>query len=85
MVDIISKATFEEHARFYGDDGGMDYELIYWSMREAEAADLVQAARWSSFKVMSPFRLNIRPPPVLELSQLPTEALPPGVNPPRIS
>ncbi|KAE8787383.1 hypothetical protein D1007_38701 [Hordeum vulgare] len=84
MVDIIRSSTFEEWARFCGDDGGMDYELIYWAIQEAEATDPVQAMRWCSFKSQSPSRLNIRPPLILELSQLPPDVLPPGIRPPRV-
>ncbi|KAE8795831.1 hypothetical protein D1007_29274 [Hordeum vulgare] len=82
MVEIIHMAKFAERSRFCGDDGGMDYELIYWVMREAETTDRVLAMKWSRFKTMVPFLLNVDPPPVLELSQMPLEALPPGVNPP---
>ncbi|KAE8817967.1 hypothetical protein D1007_04323 [Hordeum vulgare] len=84
MVEIIRTATFEERARFCEDNGGMDYELIFWAIQEAEAADPFQAAKWSRFKTESLSRLNIRPHPVLELSQLPPDALPLGVNPPRV-
>ncbi|KAE8785362.1 hypothetical protein D1007_40953 [Hordeum vulgare] len=82
MVEIIRMATFAERARFCEDDGGMDYELIYWAMREAEASDPGLAMKWRRFKTAVPFLLNVDPPPVLELSQIPLEALPPGVNPP---
>ncbi|KAE8798148.1 hypothetical protein D1007_26618 [Hordeum vulgare] len=85
MVEIIRMATFAERARFCSDDGGMDYELVYWAMREAEATDPGVAMKWSRFKTAVPFLLNINPPPVLELSQIPREALPPGVNPPHAS
>ncbi|KAE8808041.1 hypothetical protein D1007_15597 [Hordeum vulgare] len=50
MVDIIRSSTFEERARFCGADGGMDYELIYWAIQEAEATNPVQAMRWRTFK-----------------------------------
>ncbi|KAE8817562.1 hypothetical protein D1007_04661 [Hordeum vulgare] len=83
MVEIIRMASFAERARFCGDEGGMDYELIYWAMREAESTDPVLAAKWSRFKMATPFRLNINEPPILELSQIPSEALPPRVNPPQ--
>ncbi|KAE8771353.1 hypothetical protein D1007_56758 [Hordeum vulgare] len=83
MVEIIRMATLEERDRFCGDDGGMDYELIFWAIQEAEVADPIQAARWRRFKAMSPSRLNIHPPPVLEMSRLPPDALLPGTSPPR--
>ncbi|KAE8817134.1 hypothetical protein D1007_05342 [Hordeum vulgare] len=83
MVEIIRMATFVERARFRGDDGGMDYELIYWAMREAESTDPTLATKWRRFKTTIPFHLNVDPPPVVELSQMPPEVLPPGVNPPR--
>ncbi|KAE8772135.1 hypothetical protein D1007_55871 [Hordeum vulgare] len=83
MVEIIRMASFAERARFCGDEGGMDYELIYWAMREVESMDPALAAKWSRFKMVTPFRLNINAPPILELSQIPPEALPPGVNPPQ--
>ncbi|KAE8783173.1 hypothetical protein D1007_43390 [Hordeum vulgare] len=85
MVEIIRMATFAERARFCGDDGGMDYELVYWVMREAEDSDPGVARKWSRFKSSIPFLLNINPSPVLELSQIPREELPPGVNPPQAS
>ncbi|KAE8789629.1 hypothetical protein D1007_36127 [Hordeum vulgare] len=83
MMDIIRSSTFEELVRFCGDNGGMDYELIFWAIQEAEAADPIQVARWCRFKTESPSRLNIRSSRVLELSQLPPDALPLGVRPPR--
>ncbi|KAE8806510.1 hypothetical protein D1007_17323 [Hordeum vulgare] len=83
MVEIIRMATFAERARFCCDDGGMDYEFVYWAMREAEATDPVVARKWSRFKSSIPFLLNIKPPSVLELSQIPREELPPGVDPPQ--
>ncbi|KAE8768966.1 hypothetical protein D1007_59503 [Hordeum vulgare] len=83
MVEIIRTASFAERARFCGDEGGMDYELIYWAMREAESTDLASVAKWSRFKTATPFRLNVTAPPIVELSQIPPGALPPGVNPPQ--
>ncbi|KAE8790356.1 hypothetical protein D1007_35313 [Hordeum vulgare] len=83
MVEIIRMATFAERARFCGDEGGMDYEFVYWTMREAEATDPGVARKWSRFKSTIPFLLNIRPPSVLELSQIPRGELPPGVDPPQ--
>ncbi|KAE8794862.1 hypothetical protein D1007_30428 [Hordeum vulgare] len=68
MVEIIRMATFAERAHFCGDDGGMDYELVYWAMREAKATDPGVAMKWSRFKSTVPFLLNINPPPMLELS-----------------
>ncbi|KAE8810466.1 hypothetical protein D1007_12674 [Hordeum vulgare] len=68
MVEIIRMATFAERARFCGDDGGMDYEFVYWAMREAEATDPGVARKWSRFKSSIPFLLNINPPLVLEIS-----------------
>ncbi|KAE8809463.1 hypothetical protein D1007_13881 [Hordeum vulgare] len=81
MVEIIRKATLKERNRFCGDDGGMDYEMIFWAIQEAEVADPVHAARWRRFKAASPSRLNIRPPPMLEMSRLPPDALPSGIRP----
>ncbi|KAE8808396.1 hypothetical protein D1007_15138 [Hordeum vulgare] len=85
MVEIIRMVTFAERAHFCGDDGGMDYELVYWEMREAEDSDPGVARKWSRFKSSIPFLLNINPPSVLELSQIPREELPSGVNPPQAS
>ncbi|KAE8800906.1 hypothetical protein D1007_23403 [Hordeum vulgare] len=83
MVEIIRMATFAERARFCDDDGGMDFELIYWAMREAEVSDPDVARKWSRFKSSIPFLLNINPPSVVELSQIPREELPRGVDPPQ--
>ncbi|KAE8773032.1 hypothetical protein D1007_54868 [Hordeum vulgare] len=83
MVEIIRTETFAERARFCGNDGGMDFELIYWAMREVEVSDPGVARKWSRFKSSIPFLLNINPPSVLELSQIPREELPPGVDPPQ--
>ncbi|KAE8818609.1 hypothetical protein D1007_03753 [Hordeum vulgare] len=85
MVEIIRTATFAERARFCGDDGGMDFELIYWAMREAEVSDPGVARKWSRFKSPIPFLLNINPPSILEISQIPREELPPGIDPPQAS
>ncbi|KAE8812765.1 hypothetical protein D1007_10093 [Hordeum vulgare] len=85
MVEIIRTATFAERARFCGDDGGMDFELIYWVMREAEVSDPGVARKWSRFKSPISFLLNINPPSVLEISQIPREELPPGIDPPQAS
>ncbi|KAE8783840.1 hypothetical protein D1007_42671 [Hordeum vulgare] len=82
MVEVIRMATIEERDRFCGDDDGMDYELLFWEIQEAEAADLTQAARWRRFKTASPSWLNIRPSQVLELSRRPVES--PGNRPSRL-
>ena len=29
FMEIMRQATYEERARFAGDDGGMDYEFIF--------------------------------------------------------
>ncbi|KAE8768655.1 hypothetical protein D1007_59835 [Hordeum vulgare] len=81
MVEVIRMATVEERDQFSGDDDGMDYELLFWEIQEAEAKDPAQAARWRRFKAASPSRLNIRPPQVLELSRRPLES---GNSPPRL-
>ncbi|KAE8798708.1 hypothetical protein D1007_25885 [Hordeum vulgare] len=83
MVEVIRVASFAERARFSGDEGGMDYELVYWAMREAESSDPAVAAKWSGFKSVVPFLRNINPPSVMELSQIPPEELPPGIDLPR--
>uniref|UniRef100_A0A453D946 Uncharacterized protein n=1 Tax=Aegilops tauschii subsp. strangulata TaxID=200361 RepID=A0A453D946_AEGTS len=50
LLEILRFATFEERARFAGDDGGMDYEFIFWAIQEAESTEPRQAARWVRFK-----------------------------------
>ncbi|KAE8810474.1 hypothetical protein D1007_12683 [Hordeum vulgare] len=85
MVEIIRMATSAERARFCGDDGGMNFELVYWAMREAEVSDPGVARKWSRFKSSILFLLNINLPSVLELSQIPHEELPPVVDPPQAS
>ncbi|XP_037489830.1 uncharacterized protein LOC119368772 isoform X2 [Triticum dicoccoides] len=84
FMEILRHAAFEERARFAGDDGGMDFEFIFWAIQEAESSDPRQAARWARFKTSSLSRLNIRPPPVLQISRIPPEALPPGAVLPRV-
>ncbi|KAE8771940.1 hypothetical protein D1007_56117 [Hordeum vulgare] len=83
-VEVIRNSTIAERCRFTGDDGGMDYDLIFWAIQEAESSDPLQAARWSRFKSTSPSRLNIRPPSIVELASIPLEHLPPSVSPPRL-
>ncbi|XP_037456597.1 uncharacterized protein LOC119327607 [Triticum dicoccoides] len=68
LLDILRFAMFEERARFAGDDGGMDFEFIFWAIQEAKSPDPRQAARWARFKTRNPSRLNIRPPPVLQIT-----------------
>lgn len=84
LLEIIRFATFEERARFVGDDGGMDYDVLFWAIQEAESPDPVQAARWVRFKARNPSRLNIRPPSVVGIANIPPEYLPPGTILPRI-
>ncbi|KAM3390659.1 hypothetical protein ACQJBY_012332 [Aegilops geniculata] len=84
LIEVIQHATFEERARFAGDDGGMDYELIYWAIQEAESSDPRQAAKWARFRTRNPSRLNIRPPPVVQIANIPPEYLPPGIVLPRV-
>ncbi|XP_044378063.1 uncharacterized protein [Triticum aestivum] len=50
FMENLRHATFEERAHFAGDDGGMDYEFIFWVIQEAESSDPRQAARWARFK-----------------------------------
>ncbi|KAE8801541.1 hypothetical protein D1007_22865 [Hordeum vulgare] len=81
-VEILQ--VVQESCRFPSDDGGMDYDLIFWAIHEAESSDPLQAARWRRFKSTSPSRLNIRPLSFAELANIPLEHLPPGVSPPRL-
>lgn len=46
-LDIIRTSTFEERARFVGDEGGMDYQMIFWAIQEAESSEPGQAAKWA--------------------------------------
>lgn len=71
MLEILRSATIEERNRFVGDEGGMDYEVIYWVCQEAEMADPAQAARWQRFRSPSPSLLRIRPPRVMEMPGAP--------------
>ncbi|XP_044329215.1 uncharacterized protein [Triticum aestivum] len=81
-LQIIGHATFAERARFVGDEGADEVELLFWAIQEAESAIPEQAARWASFRTANPSRLNIRPPRVDALASIPPEELPPGVLPP---
>ncbi|KAE8770797.1 hypothetical protein D1007_57393 [Hordeum vulgare] len=83
-VEVIHNSTFAKRCRFAGNDGGMDFDLIFWAIQEAESADPMQAARWRCFKAASPSRLNIRPPSFEKLANIPLDVLPPGVSPPRL-
>ncbi|KAE8781342.1 hypothetical protein D1007_45378 [Hordeum vulgare] len=58
-IRIIRFVTFAESYRFMGDDGCMDVEFLFWVIQEPESADLVQAARWVSYRTTNPSRLNI--------------------------
>lgn len=77
-LEVMRRATFEERARFIGDDGGMDYQMLFWAIQEAESQ------KWRRFKVRNPSRLNIRPPSVVGIASIPLEFLPPGVVLPRV-
>lgn len=83
-LEIIQAATFEERARFVGDDVGMDYDLIFWAIQGAESEDPVRAAKWARFKVRNPSRLNIRPPSVVQIASIPPKFLPLGTVLPRV-
>ncbi|XBI59355.1 hypothetical protein VPH35_040438 [Triticum aestivum] len=80
---IIQHATFEEYARFTGDDGASDVELLFWVIQEASSPNPVQASRWSYFRAPDPPHLSIARPRVDALSRIPSDALLPGVRPPR--
>ncbi|XBI14181.1 hypothetical protein VPH35_140804 [Triticum aestivum] len=82
-IQVIQTSTFAERAPFTGDDGGVEYKLLFWAIQEAESTVPVTARRWARFKTTSPSRLNIRPPPVVQLANIPREFLPPGESPPR--
>ncbi|KAE8818777.1 hypothetical protein D1007_03375 [Hordeum vulgare] len=81
-VKVIRSSTFTERCRFPDDEGGMDYDIIFWAIQEAESSDPIQAERWRRFKSTSPLRLNIRPPSIMELANIPLEYLSQGVSPP---
>ncbi|KAE8787028.1 hypothetical protein D1007_39089 [Hordeum vulgare] len=83
-VEIIRCSEFAERMRFVGDDGAMDYKMVFWVIQEAESADPVQAERWMRFRTRNPSRLNIHPPPVVEIARIPPEFLPPGTMLPRV-
>ncbi|KAE8766895.1 hypothetical protein D1007_61812 [Hordeum vulgare] len=83
-VEVIRSNTFSERCRFAGDEGGMDYDIIFWAIQEAESSDPIQAERWRCFKSTSPARLNIWPPSIMELANIPLEYLSHGVSPPRL-
>ncbi|KAM3189574.1 hypothetical protein ACQJBY_068086 [Aegilops geniculata] len=82
-LDILRRANFAERARFIGDDGCMDVELLFWAIQEAESPDPAQAVKWAFFKTANPSRLNIRPPSVEGIARIPPKFLPPGVELPR--
>ena len=79
FMEILRRATFEEHARFVGDDRRMDYEFIFWAIQEAESSDPRQATRWENFRTANPSRLNIRPPSWEGIANIPSEYLPSGI------
>ncbi|KAE8767841.1 hypothetical protein D1007_60752 [Hordeum vulgare] len=83
-VEVIGSSSFSERCRFAGAEGGMDYDIIFWAIQEAESSDPIQAERWRRFKSTSPTRLNIRPPSIMELASIPLEHLLRGVSPPRL-
>ena len=39
-LHILRHANFVERARFIGDDGCEDVELLFWAIQEAESSDL---------------------------------------------
>lgn len=81
LVQVIHTSSFSKRAPFAGDDGGMDYDLLFWAIQEAESPDPKIAAKWARFKTWSPSRLNIRPPSVVGLARIPREFLAPGDSP----
>lgn len=83
-VKIIRSSEFAERMRSIGDNGSMDYEMVFWAIQEAESADPIQAPRWVRLRTNNPSRLNIRPPPVVEIASIPPEFLPPGTVLPRV-
>ncbi|KAE8782946.1 hypothetical protein D1007_43638 [Hordeum vulgare] len=83
-VEIIRCSEFAERMRFVGDDEAIDYAMVFWAIQEAESADPVQAERWMRFRTRNPSRLNIRPPPVVEIAGIPPEFLPSGTVLPRV-
>ena len=83
-MHILRHANFVERARFIGDDGCEDVELLFWAIQEAESSDPRQVARWENFRTTNPSRLNIRPPSWEGIARIPPEFLPAGtVWPPR--
>ena len=84
LIEVIQHAMSEERVRFAGDDGGMDYELIFWAIQEVESTDPRQAAKWARFRTRNPSRLNIQPPAVVQISNIPPKYLPPGTVLPRV-
>ena len=83
-MHILRHANFVERARFIGDDGCEDVELLFWAIQEAESSDPRQAARWENFRTANPSRLNIRPPSWEGIARIPPEFIPAGtVWPPR--
>ncbi|KAE8772517.1 hypothetical protein D1007_55476 [Hordeum vulgare] len=83
-VEIIQSSGFAKSMRFVGDEGAMDYEMVFWAIQEAEYVDPVQAQRWMQFRTRNPSRLNICPPPVVEMARILLEFLPPGTVLPRV-
>lgn len=43
-LDIIRYSTYKEHARFIGDKGCLNLDLIFRAIHEAESSDPTQAA-----------------------------------------
>lgn len=74
-VQVICNSTFAERARFIGDDSGVEVDLRFWAIQEAESPDPATATKWARFKTTNPSRLNIRPPPVVGLA-IPRELIP---------
>ena len=83
-MHILRHANFVERARFIGDDGCKDLDLLFWATQEAESSDPHQATLWENFRTANPSRLNIRPPSWEGMANIPPEFLPPDtIWPPR--
>ncbi|KAE8772819.1 40S ribosomal protein S5-1 [Hordeum vulgare] len=79
-VQIIHEATYLESAHFIWNNGGMDHDMLFWAVEEAESLDPIQDARWERYKTDNPSRINIRPPSMLGIASILLEFLPLGTN-----